>query len=61
MYKIPIEKSVIAKPGPKGTMAQPNKLKTKVETGAKKNKTLLAWDGIMVSLRINFNASATVS
>jgi hypothetical protein len=42
-------------------MAQPNKLNTKVATGAKKNKTLLDCEGITVSLKINFKASATVS
>jgi hypothetical protein len=35
VYKIPKEKSEMAKPCPKGIIPQPNKLKIKVETGAK--------------------------
>jgi hypothetical protein len=39
-YKIPKDKSLIAKPFPKGNTAHPNKLKINVEIGAKKNNTL---------------------
>jgi len=35
LYKIPSEKSNRVKPCPKGMIPQPNKLKTKVDTGAK--------------------------
>ena len=34
-YKTPKDKSAKVKPCPKGITPQPNKLKTKVETGAK--------------------------
>ena len=40
-YKTPKDKSLIAKPFPKGITAHPNKLNTNVDIGAKKNNTLL--------------------
>mgnify|MGYP003768754243 CR=1 FL=1 len=43
-----------------GITAQAIKAKVKVTTGAKINITLLALAGIIISLKINFNASATV-
>ena len=41
VYNIPKLKSDITKPCPKGIIAHPNKLKIIVDTGAKKNNTLL--------------------
>jgi hypothetical protein len=54
-----MEKSDKVNPAPKGIIAHPNKLKTNVEIGAKKNNTLFDCEGITVSLRINFRASLT--
>jgi len=51
-------KSVRQSPWPKGIIAQPNRLSTKVAIGAIKNSTLFACVGTTFSLSINFKASA---
>ena len=60
MYKIPKLKSDTAKPGPKGITAYPNKEKTKVIIGPRKNNIKFACVGLTYSFNINFNASATM-
>ena len=59
VYKIPKLKSVRARPCPKGIIAHPNKLRTKVAKGATKNSTLFACVGTIFSFSTNFKASAT--
>jgi hypothetical protein len=54
---IPKDKSLKANPCPKGIIAQPNKLKLSVETGAKINIILLACEGMIFSFKISFKAS----
>ena len=57
-YNIPRLKSDRAKPLPKGITAQPNKLKTRLITGAKKNKLRVACCGTTVSFTTSLRASA---
>lgn len=58
-YRIPREKSLRARPGPKGITAQPSRLKIRVSIGAIKNRNLLACAGITCSLITSLRASAT--
>jgi hypothetical protein len=58
-YNIPRLKSVKAKPLPNGITAHPNKLNTRLITGARKNKLRVACCGTTVSLTTSLRASAT--
>jgi hypothetical protein len=57
-YKIPIFKLITKDLVLKGITAHPIKLKYSVKNGANKNKNLFARFGIIISLTINFRASA---
>jgi hypothetical protein len=57
-YRIPSEKSVSARPLPKGTTAQPSRLNTRLITGARKNRLRVACCGITISLTTSLRASA---
>jgi hypothetical protein len=57
-YRIPIFKLTIKDFVLNGITAQPIKLKYNVKKGANKNKNLLARFGKIISLTINFKASA---
>ena len=55
---MPTLRSAITQPSLTGMTAQATRASTKVSIGAMMNSTLLAPDGMMVSLVISFSASA---
>jgi hypothetical protein len=55
--RIPNEKSLRSKTGPRGITPQPSRLKIRVTIGARKNRLFVACDRITCSLITSFRAS----